>query len=82
MSTEEVIDNLEAAINRVCNDIKIKKGGSGADKLGSLSKLVNSYSRLIEKNYRIEHNELDDDDEADGAMLANRRSTTRSGVIR
>lgn len=47
MSVEEVIQNLEAAINRVCTDIKNKKGGSGADKLDSLSKLVNAYSRLI-----------------------------------
>lgn len=47
MNTEEVIQNLEAAINRVCTDIKNKKGGSGADKLDSLSKLVNAYSRLI-----------------------------------
>ena len=48
MATKKVIRNIEAAINRVCEDIKDKKGGSGADKLDSLSKLVNSYSKLIE----------------------------------
>ena len=42
MSTRKVIRNIEAAINRVCEDIKNRQGGSGADKLDSLSKLVNS----------------------------------------
>ena len=50
MSTKKVIRNIEAAINRICEDIKQKQGGSGADKLDSLSKLVNSYSRLIERD--------------------------------
>jgi hypothetical protein len=50
MSTKKVIRNIEAAINRVCEDIKHRQGGSGADKLDSLSKLVNSYSRLIERD--------------------------------
>ena len=50
MSTKKVIRNIEAAINRICEDIKDKKTGSGADKLDSLSKLVNSYSRLIERD--------------------------------
>ncbi len=50
MVTKKVIKNLEAAINRVCTDIKEKPGGVGSDKLDSLSKLVNSYSRLIERD--------------------------------
>ena len=50
MSTKRVIRNVEAAINRICEDIKNRQGGSGADKLDSLSKLVNSYSRLIERD--------------------------------
>lgn len=50
MSAKKVIRNIEAAINRICEDIKQKQGGSGADKLDSLSKLVNSYSRLIERD--------------------------------
>ncbi len=82
MSAEEVIDNLESAINRVCNDIKIKKGGSGADKLESLSKLVNSYSRLIGKNYRIEHDMINDEDETDVERLTDRRKTAKAVVIR
>jgi len=40
MSTKKVIRNIEVAINRICEDIKDKKGGSGADKLDSLAKLV------------------------------------------
>lgn len=40
MSTKRVIKNVEAAINRICEDIKNRQGGSGADKLDSLSKLV------------------------------------------
>ena len=50
MDTAKVIKNIESAINRVCNDIKQKKGGSGADKLESLSKLINAYSRLVERS--------------------------------
>jgi hypothetical protein len=50
MTTKKIIRNIEAAINRICEDIKDKKTGSGADKLDSLSKLVNSYSRLIERD--------------------------------
>ena len=49
MSTNKIIKNLESAINRICEDIKEKRGGSGADKLDSLAKLVNSYGRLIER---------------------------------
>jgi len=54
MITKKTRRNIEAAINRVCEDIKDKKGGSGADKLDSLSKLINSYSRLIERDKQKE----------------------------
>lgn len=50
MVKKKIIRNIEAAINRICEDIKDRKGGSGADKLDSLSKLINSYSRLIERD--------------------------------
>jgi len=51
---KKVIRNIEAAINRVCEDIKDGKGGSGADKLDSVAKLVNAYSRLIERDKQKE----------------------------
>jgi hypothetical protein len=60
MVTKKVIKNIEAAINRVCEDIKDKKAGSGADKLDSLSKLVNSYSRLLERNKQEEIDPTED----------------------
>lgn len=54
MATKKMMRNIEAAINRVCEDIKEKNGASGADKLDSLSKLINSYSRLVERNNQKE----------------------------
>jgi hypothetical protein len=62
MSTKKIIRNIEAAINRVCEDIKNKQGGSGVDKLDSLSKLVNSYSRLIERDKQKENDPNEDGD--------------------
>lgn len=47
--SNKVLKEVEGAIPRVANDIKQKKGGSGSDRLDSLSKLVNSYSRLLER---------------------------------
>ena len=64
MVTKKVIKNIEAAINRICEDIKDKKAGSGADKLDSLSKLVNSYSRLLERNKQEEIDPTEDGDPA------------------
>jgi hemerythrin superfamily protein len=60
MSTRKVIKNLEAAIDRICEDIKKKKGGSGADKLDSLAKLVNSYGRLIEQKKEKDYDKMMD----------------------
>ncbi len=49
MKPEKVITAVESTIVRVTRDIKGKKGNVGSDKLNSLSKLVNSYNRLIER---------------------------------
>ena len=49
MKPEKVISAVEATIIRVTRDIKKKKGDTGGDKLNSLSKLINSYNRLIER---------------------------------
>jgi len=80
MSTTKVIKNLERAINRICDDIKEKKGGSGSDKLNSLSKLVNSYSRLIERSKNNEVDPLMDGDPEYYSSLQKQKD--RSGVIR
>jgi hypothetical protein len=81
MSTKKVIRNIEAAINRVCEDIKDKQAGSGADKLDSLSKLINSYSRLIERDKQKEH-----DSTLDGDPTYYKRLTAKGmdmkGIIR
>ena len=50
MSTEKIIAEVERTIKRVSGDIRKKQGAVGSDKLDSLSKLVNSYSRLLERN--------------------------------
>ncbi len=62
MSTKTVIRNIEATINRICTDIKEKHGGSGADKLDSLSKLINSYSRLLEREKKTGNDPTEDGD--------------------
>ena len=49
MKPEKVISAVESTIIRVTRDIKKKQGNTGSDKLNSLSKLVNSYNKLIEK---------------------------------
>ena len=81
MSTKKIIKDLEAAINRVCEDIKQKQGGSGADKLDALSKLVNSYSRLIERNKQKESDPTEDGDPTYCKKLTTVR-TDRKGIIR
>ena len=62
MGKDRVINEVECAIVRVCTDIKEKKGGSGADKLDSLSKLINSYNRLLDKSNSPEHDADEDGD--------------------
>ena len=49
MGAEQVLTSLERTIKKVCVDIKKKNGAVGSDKLDSLSKLTNSYSRLLER---------------------------------
>ena len=82
MSTRKVIKNLEAAINRICEDIKEKKGGSGSDKLDSLSKMVNSYSRLIERGKKKEYDRMMDGDPNHYKRLLKAGEPDRKGIIR
>ena len=49
MKPDKIIIAVESTIARVTRDIKKKKGNIGSDKLNSLSKLINSYNRLIER---------------------------------
>lgn len=68
MSTKKVLKNIEGAINRICADIIEKKGGSGAERMDSLSKLINSYSRLLERG-KMPH--VDRSDEGDPEYYKN-----------
>ena len=61
MSAEQVLANLERTIKKVCLDIKKKKGVVGSDKLDSLSKLTNSYSRLLERK-KLDEKMVDDEE--------------------
>lgn len=81
MASKKIIRNIEAAINRVCEDIKNKQGGSGADKLDSLSKLVNSYSRLIERDKQKEIDPTEDGDPTYYKRLA-ANQTDMKGITR
>lgn len=80
MGKENIIGEVEGAIIRVCNDIKQKKGGSGADKIDSLSKLVNSYSRLIERSKAA--NEPEDYGDPACYEKLEKQETSRKGIIR
>jgi hypothetical protein len=81
MSTKKIIRNIEAAINRICEDIKDKKAGSGADKLDSLSKLVNSYSRLIERDKQKAVDPTEDGDPTYYKKIA-AKGMNMKGIIR
>ncbi len=81
MVTKRVIRNIEAAINRVCEDIKEKPGGVGSDKLDSLSKLVNSYGRLIERDKQKVIDPTEDGDPNYHRKLAADK-TDMTGIIR
>lgn len=50
MNSEAIINELEKTIKKVCEDVRKKKGAVGGDKLDSLSKVVNAYSRLLERH--------------------------------
>lgn len=81
MVTKKVIRNIESAINRICEDIKEKKGGSGSDKLDSLSKLVNSYSRLLERDKQKALDPMEDGDPTYYKKIAADK-TDMKGIIR
>jgi hypothetical protein len=53
MGAKLVISHLESAINNLCIDIIENKEGTEIDRMDSLSKLVNSYSRLLERRKKI-----------------------------
>ena len=82
MGTRRVIKNLEAAIDRICIDIKEKKCGSGADKLDSLAKLVNSYGRLIEHKKVKAYDKMMDGDPKHYKRMLKAESKDRKGIIR
>jgi hypothetical protein len=69
MSTERVIVDLERTIRKVCKDIKKRNGSVGGDKLDSLSKLVNSYSRLLERTSELKDEEQSYRDEYMDAVM-------------
>lgn len=82
MSTRKVIKNIESAINRICEDIKEKKGGSGADKLDSLAKLVNSYGRLIEAKKEKAYDRMMDGDPNQYKRMLKAGNKDMKGIIR
>jgi hypothetical protein len=82
MSTNKIIKNLESAINRICEDINEKKGGSGADKLDSLAKLVNSYGRLIERKKVKAYDKMIDGDPKQYKRMLKAGEPNRKGIIR
>lgn len=82
MSTKKIIKNIESAINRICEDINEKKGGSGADKLDSLAKLINSYGRLIERKKVKAHDKMMDGDPNFHKKLLKAGEQDRKGIIR
>ena len=82
MSTRKVIKNLEAEIGRIGLDIQEKKAGSGADKLDSLAKLVNSYGRLIEGKKEKAHDRMMDGDPNHYKRMIKAGEQYRKGIIR
>ena len=80
MSKKKVVNELEGAILRVCKDIKSKQGASGSDKIDSLSKLINSYSRLLERGKRNRRNYIEDGNP--GYLRKQEKEKSRKGVIR
>ncbi len=82
MGTQEVLSNIEIAINRVCKDITGKKGMTGGDKLDSLSKLVNSYSRLLERGQSVTQRKDDEEGDPDYYRNQSQQTVERRGLIR
>ena len=82
MSTNKIIKSLESTINKICEELKEKKGGSGADKLDSLAKLVNSYTRLIELNKEKAHDKMMDGDPKFYKRMIKAGNKDMKGIIR
>ncbi|HQO64404.1 MAG TPA: hypothetical protein PK528_12405 [Syntrophorhabdus sp.] len=82
MGTQEVLSNIETAINRICKDIIKKKGSTGGDKLDSLSKLVNSYSRLLERGQNVTQEKNDEEGDPDYYRSHSQQTLERRGLIR
>lgn len=82
MNTNKIIKNLEIAINRICVDINEKRTGSGADKLDSLAKLVNSYGRLIERKKEKVYDRMMDGDPNYYKHLLKSGNQNMNGIIR
>jgi hypothetical protein len=61
MGTEQLLKDIELTIRRVSRDIRRKKGAVGGDKLSDLAKLVNSYTRLSEREKHIQNRAEDGD---------------------
>jgi len=57
MRTQQILEAVEASILKVTRDIE--RRGAGGDKIEALSKLVNSYSRLLVRGKSLRN---DDDD--------------------
>lgn len=82
MGTKEVLLNVETAINRICKDIIKKKASTGGDKLDSLSKLVNSYSRLLERGQNIPQKKDDEEGDPDYYRNKSQQAVEKRGLIR
>lgn len=54
MSAEDVLKKVEKTIGYICSDVRKKKGNIGTNKIDSIAKLVNSYSRLLDKTIEEE----------------------------
>jgi hypothetical protein len=53
MDIDKIIFNLESTIVRLSKDIKKNRLKSNVERLNNLSKLVNSYTRLIDRTRGI-----------------------------
>jgi hypothetical protein len=53
MDIDKIIFNLESTIVRLSKDIKKNRRKSNVERLNNLSKLVNSYTRLIDRTRGI-----------------------------
>jgi len=58
MNTDRVLKSLEAIILRITKDMK-KQGETTSEKISSLAKMVNSYSRLLERSKGKDEKNID-----------------------